>query len=161
MEKENKKKKRLIFIICIIIILLLLLLLGYFLLNTRNHSKPLFKISDNQLKAENPNLNKTSKDEYFELVGFGQLEINKDNPNINLINPSNNGVYLSFDVIYNDKSLFKTELIEPGNMEQFDIYSCLNAGEHTITYSINVYDITNHNPLWTGIQQQQDIVVIK
>ena len=161
MEKEKKKKKRRIIIAIIIIILLLLLILGYFLLRTRERSLPLFKISDSQLRAETPNLSRTSKEEYFELVGFGQLEINKDNPCVNLINPSDNSVYLSFDVIYNDKSLYQTELIEPGQMEQYDVYSCLDAGEHTITYSINVYDITDQKPLWTGIQQEQELIVIK
>ena len=160
MEKDERKKKRLIIVI-IILFLLILLLLGYLLLRPKDESKPIFKVSDSQLKAETPNLIHTAKDEYFEIVGFGQLEINETNPNINLINPSDNSVYLSFDVIYNGKSLYQTGLIEPGQMEQYDVYSCLDAGEHTITYSINVYDLTNLEPLWTGIQQQQELLVIK
>lgn len=116
-------------------------------------------VSEKTIDAANPNLSRSSENEYFELVGFGQLEINNENPYLNLINPSENRVYLSFDVIYNDKSIYKTKLIEPGKMEQYDIYSCLNAGEHTITYSIDVYDYENKKPLWTGIQQEQEIIV--
>ena len=119
------------------------------------------EVSSSQLDASNPNLTKSDDDQYFELVGFGQLEINKDNPYINLINPSENSVYLRFDVIYNDNVLYSTKLIEPGKMEQYDIYSCLDAGEHTITYSINVYDLIDKSPLWTGIEQEQEIQIKK
>lgn len=117
------------------------------------------EVSSSQLDASNPNLTKSDDDQYFELVGFGQLEINKDNPYINLINPSENSVYLRFDVVYNDEKIHKTNLIEPGKMEQYDIYSCLDAGEHTITYSIDVYDLKDKQLLWPGIQQEQELIV--
>lgn len=118
-------------------------------------------ISKSQISADSPKLTSNEDDEYFELMGFGQLEINEQYPNLNMINPSENKVYLSFDVIYNDNVLYSTELIEPGMMEQFDIYSCLDAGEHTITYSIDVYDIDNMDPLWNGIKQEQEIIIKK
>jgi len=75
-----------------------------------------------------------------------------------LINSSENNVYLSFDVLYKDESLYKTGLISPGQMEQYNIYNKLDAGQHTLTYSINVYD-TNENILWSGIQQEQEILI--
>lgn len=118
-------------------------------------------VSKSQISADSPKLTSNEDDEYFELMGFGQLEINEQYPNLNMINPSENKVYLSFDVIYNDNVLYSTELIEPGMMEQFDIYSCLDAGEHTITYSIDVYDIDNMDPLWNGIKQEQEIIIKK
>jgi len=117
------------------------------------------EISKNQMDAQNPSLINSSDDEYFELVGFGQLELNDTNQNVNLINPSENKVYLSFDVIYNDETLYSSSLIEPGKMEQYNVYSSLDAGEHTITYSINVYDMENKKPLWTGIKQEQEIII--
>lgn len=118
-------------------------------------------VSKSQISADSPKLTSNEDGEYFELMGFGQLEINEQYPNLNMINPSENKVYLSFDVIYNDNVLYSTELIEPGMMEQFDIYSCLDAGEHTITYSIDVYDIDNMDPLWNGIKQEQEIIIKK
>ena len=118
-------------------------------------------VSNSQVDAAMPNLKNTAENEYFELMGFGKLEINETNPYLNLINTSDNKVYLSFDVIYNDNVLYSTKLIEPGKMEQYDIYSCLDAGEHTITYSINVYDLIDKSPLWTGIEQEQEIKIKK
>lgn len=138
--------------------------LGILYFSNNSQDKGVFtplEVSNNQMDAKKPNLNKNDKDEYFELVGYGQLEINKSNPYINLINPSENSVYLSFDVIYNDESLYSTKLIEPGKMEQYDIYSCLDAGEHTLDYVINVYDLVDKKPLWAGINQEQQLIVKK
>lgn len=117
--------------------------------------------SKRQITAERPNLNSKDDDQYFELVGYGQLQIDETNPYLNLINPSDNSVYLSFDVIYNDESLYSTELIEPGKMEQYNVYSSLDAGEHTLDYVINVYDLIDKKPLWAGINQEQQITIKK
>ena len=157
----TKKKKKKLVIIILIVLALLLSLGGCFFLKKEVKHAEWKELSNTSVTATTPNLSKTSEDEYFELMGFGQLEINKDNPYLNLINPSNNDVYLSFDVIYKNEVLYSTKLIEPGQMEQFNVYSCLDAGEHTITYSINVYDTTDQSTLWTGIQQEQEIVIKK
>lgn len=155
---ENKILKKLTIII-IGLIILILIALGVLFLNWQKEDTVKFELSNNQVDASNPNLINKVDDQYFELVGFGTLEIDSDNPNLNLINPSNNSVYLSFDVIYNDELLYQTKFIEPGKMEVFDIYSCLDAGRHTITYSINVFDLVDQKPLWTGIKQEQEILI--
>ena len=157
---ENKVSKKLTVII-IGLIILILIALGFLFVSFKGLNTTKFELSNNQIDANNPNLINKVDDQYFELVGFGRLEINNDNRNLNLINPSNNTVYLSFDVIYDNESLYQTKFIEPGKMEVFDIYSCLNAGEHTITYSINVYDLVDQKPLWTGIKQEQEIIIKK
>lgn len=160
---NRKHNKLLILLICIILILFALVLFTSLklLTNKNNVNKPIANIglSTNQTNAENPDLSSTSEQEYFELQGFGQLEINETNRNINLINPKGNKVYLSYKVLDGDNVLYETELIEPGKMIQFDIYSCLNAGEHTITYSIDVYDISTKVMLWSGIKQEQDLLI--
>ena len=160
---KDKNKRRIVTTIIIIILLLLLIGLSLFVIlrNLNAENGNFLEISNSQIKASNPNLTGSSEEEYFELVGFGQLEINNDNPNLNLINPSGNSVYLCFDVIYNDDVLYSTKLIEPGKMEQFNIYSYLDAGEYTIDYKINVYDLNSQKPLWTGIQQKQEILIKK
>ena len=155
---ENKILKKLTIII-IGLIILILIALGVLFVNWQKEDTVKFELSNNQVDASNPNLINKVDDQYFELVGFGTLEIDSDNPNLNLINPSNNSVYLSFDVIYNDELLYQTKFIEPGKMEVFDIYSCLDAGRHTITYSINVFDLVDQKPLWTGIKQEQEILI--
>ena len=155
---NNKNHRR--FIIIIIVLILLITIGGISLYKYKySKSKNILEVSSNQLEAKEPNRNISVDDGYFELVGFGQLEINKNNRNLNLINPSENSVYLSFDVIYNDNVLYQTKLIEPGKMEQYDAYSSLDAGKHTIIYSINVYDINDQTPLWKGIKQEQEIIV--
>lgn len=159
MNKTKRRKKKKIIIIIILLLLLLLCLLFYIRINGKKINA--MEISSNQKEAINPNLTNSIDEQYFELVGFGQLEINKDNPCINLINPENNSVYLSFNVINNSDSLYSTKLIEPGKMEQFNMYSCLDAGEHTISYLINVYDLKDMKPLWTGIEQEQKLIVKK
>ena len=155
---ENKILKKLTIII-IGLIILILIALGVLFLNWQKEDTVKFELSNNQVDASNPNLINKVDNQYFELVGFGTLEIDSDNPNLNLINPSNNSVYLSFDVIYNDELLYQTKFIEPGKMEVFDIYGCLDAGRHTITYSINVFDLVDQKPLWTGIKQEQEILI--
>lgn len=160
----NKKHNKLLIVLtCIILILSALVIFTSFKLfkNKNSFDEPVANIglADNQTNAENPNLTSTNQQDYFELQGFGQLEINETNRNINLINPKGNKVYLSYKVLNGDNVLFETELIEPGKMIQFDIYSCLNAGEHTITYSIDVYDISTNAILWSGIKQEQDLLI--
>ena len=157
----HRKKKKIFFIAILLIIIVLLLLGACHLINNNDQEQASRNISTKTVEAKTPNLTKTSDDEYFELMGFGQLEINENNQYLNLINPSENGVYLSFDVIYNNEVLYQTDLIEPGKMEQFNVYSCLDAGEHTITYSIDVYDIVDQSPLWSSIKQEQEILIKK
>ena len=151
--------KRLYTFLYVIIGLVIMIVIAGGILYKQTESQKILEVSNKQLEAQNPNLTHKADDEYFELVGFGELEINDSNPYINLINPSKNQVYLSFDVIYNDEQLYSSNLIEPGKMEQYNIYECLDAGEHTLTYSINVYDINNKEPLWTGIQQEQELII--
>ncbi len=155
---HEKKKERLL----IIIIILLILLIAFsicFLLRRRNVIS--LDISNRQISATNPNLYASNDNEYFELLGYGELQIDENNKNINLINTDGNNVYLKFSVIYDDNVLYETELIEPGKMEQYDIYSNLNAGKYTLTYSIDVIDMNTSKTTWSGIKQQQDINIIK
>lgn len=154
-----KQKKFLLISASLIIILVFAIVISiFFAIKTypKQNEKP--EHSQKEVEAKNPQLLSKGNNETFEIVGFGQLEIDKDNPNINLINSSDNSVYLSFDVLCNDEVLYKTNLISPGQMEQYDIYSKLDAGQHTLTYSIDVYD-ANENILWSGIQQEQMILI--
>lgn len=160
----NKKRNRwLIVLICIIFVLFAMVI--FTTLELQNTKKVIsdpvanIGIATNQTNAENPKLNTTSEQDYFELQGFGLLEINESNRFLNLINPKGNKVYLSYKVLNGDNVLFTTELIEPGKMIQFDVYSCLHAGEYTLTYSIDVYDISTKAILWSGIKQEQDLLI--
>lgn len=98
---------------------------------------------------------------YTEVMGFGCLYIDKNHPFIYLINPEGNEVYLSFDIYKDEEMFYSSKLIEPGMMEQFNIYECLNAGKHTLTYSIASFDMNDKTVLWSGIKQKQEISITK
>lgn len=117
-------------------------------------------ISTNQETTYIPE--KTKKEEaYTELVGYGLITIDEINPYIYLSNPEENNVYLSFIVSNDGDEIYETQLIQPGKMEKLDIYSCLNAGKHTLIYSINSYDLDSKELYWSGIKQEQEIIVNK
>lgn len=156
---KNTKK------LLVIVILLLLLIFGtisFILCNSSSKPTTNREISNTQQEASFPNANVSdSETAYTEIIGFGQLTLSKINPNINLINSEENDVYLSFDVFYNNELIYQSGLIEPGKMEQANIYELLDAGEYTLTYSIGSYDLKTKEVYWTGIQQKQEIIVNK
>lgn len=158
---KNRKKRINTYTFIIIILLILIGISGCVLYKNINQDFIPLGLSDNQIQASDPNLLSRNKQDTFELVGYGQLEIDDTYPNINLINPKDNAVYLKFDVIYNDEILYSTKLIEPGKMEQFNIYSCLDAGEHTLIYSIDVISMETKEVTWPGIRQEQEILIRK
>lgn len=158
---NTKEKRTNTLVIVLVIIIILILLLGIKACSISKGNKNILDISENQIEANDPNLLSSSDNEYFEIVGYGQLEINENNKNINLINPSDNMVYLKFEVFNNDNLLHTTKLIQPGKMEQYDIYSILDAGKHTLTYSIDVVDIKTQSTTWSGIKQKQEILIKK
>ena len=160
-DKRQIKQNIIMILLCI---LLLIMGTGLFIL-FRSYSRLSesceLNVSQDQEDIVLPTEKKDLEDAYTELMGFGCLELDVNEPFIYLINPSDNQVYLSFDVIYNDETLYKSDLIAPGKMESFDVYSCLNAGEHTLTYSISSYDLNNKAVLWAGVRQNQDVLIRK
>ncbi|MDO4940921.1 MAG: hypothetical protein Q4E33_04435 [Erysipelotrichaceae bacterium] len=164
MEKK-KLDKRLVTILVLLVIIIIELIILMFLrargtiISNGTSDKT---VSQNQCDIEMVNINPQDDegiDEYTELVGYGQVSISKDYPYLYLQNPQDNEVYLSFDVTYNDEVLYSSDLIEPGKMEKFDIYSCLDAGKHTLIYSISSYDLDTKETYWSGIKQEQEILI--
>lgn len=161
-----KDKRQTTLHIIIVLLCILFLLSGASLfLSVRAYRKSLsccrMRVSDRQKEYADPMDKKAEEEAYTELMGFGCLELSENEPFIYLINPPDNGVYLCFEVRCKDQTLYHSGLIEPGKMEDFDVYSCLDAGEHTLTYSISSYDLKNEAVLWSGVQQNQDILVKK
>ena len=145
-----------------IIILIMIMFISYLLI--RGDGSNIFisdkEVSENQSEI-NLDIDHHKEEGYTEVMGFGCLDIDKDYPFIYLINPEDNEVYLSFDVYKDEDMLYSSDLIEPGMMEEFNIYECLNAGKHTLTYSIASYDMKNKALLWSGIKQKQEISITK
>ena len=163
MKKKEQLKRNLIYVLLGVLLLMIGLILIYLIIQKDNHY--LFisekEVSDNQSEINLDLDHHHNEEAYTELMGFGCLEINEDYPYIYLINPQDNEVYLSFDVYEDEKLLYSSDLIEPSKMEEFDIYRCLNAGKHTLVYSIASYDLDSKALLWSGIKQNQDISIIK
>lgn len=164
-EEKKKKKKMAILWLYVVILLLIIGLLIYLYFLNKDDVNIALNISETQTAIDSSTkfrvLNKEDESEYVELVGYGLLEIDKEYPNIYLENPSDNNAYLSFDVVYKDKILYQSDLIEPGNMDIFNIYDCLDAGQHSISYVISAYRISNKKPYWTGVEQIQEINITK
>ena len=118
------------------------------------------QLSTSQSAIDIP-VKESKEDSYTEIIGYGTLEIDYDYPYVYLQNPSENDVYMSFDVQYNGNTLYSSGLIAPGNMEQFNVFRCLDAGQHMLTYIISTYDMQNRNVLWSGIQQNQNVLIKK
>ena len=163
MEKQKQSKRKLIIILMIILILLLSICLIFLITEKggRNFISTEKEVSDNQSAIDLDFDHHESEEGYTEVMGFGCLDIDKDYPFIYLINPDGNEVYLSFDVYKDDQLLYSSDLIEPGKMIKFNIFECLNAGKHTLVYSIASYDLKNRAVLWSGINQKQDISITK
>ncbi|MBQ1567855.1 MAG: hypothetical protein IIZ80_08215 [Erysipelotrichaceae bacterium] len=162
MDKRKQSKRKTIIILMFIIILIMIMFISYLLI--RGDGSNIFisdkEVSENQSEI-NLDIDHHKEEGYTEVMGFGCLDIDKDYPFIYLINPEDNEVYLSFDVYKDEDMLYSSDLIEPGMMEEFNIYECLNAGKHTLTYSIASYDMKNKALLWSGIKQKQEISITK
>ena len=162
MEKQEESKRKMIIMLMLLIITIMISFITYLLI--RGDGQNIFtsdkEVSQNQSEIS-LDIDHHKGEGYTEVMGFGCLDIDKDYPFIYLINPEGNEVYLSFDVYKDEDMLYSSDLIEPGMMEEFNIYECLNAGKHTLTYSIASYDMKNKALLWSGIKQKQDISITK
>ena len=160
-EKKQTKQNIIIVLLCILLILTLACICLSLKALSSSRACCALKVSETQSDYVNPLEIQKEETEYTELMGFGTLELDAQAPFIYLINPPENEVYLSFDVLYENEVLYSSDLISPGKMEDFDVFSVLDAGEHTLTYSISSYDLTDRSVLWSGVQQNQDIFIRK
>ena len=161
--KEKRQSKQDLILVLICVLILVIGFGSFFVLKTLKKTQVScdLKVSENQKDIVLPTDKEKQEEAYTELMGFRCLTLDKNDPFIYLINPSENQVFLSFDVLYDDEVLFSSGLIAPGKMEDFDAFSCLNAGEHTLTYSISSYDMDSKALLWSGVQQKQDVLIRK
>ena len=164
--KQMKEKRQTTLHIILVLFCILFLITGFCLfVSVRAYRKSeiccQMKVSDRQREYADPMDKRPQENAYTELMGFGRLELDESEPFIYLINPPDNSVYLRFGVFCDGEELYQSDLIEPGRMEDFDICSRLDAGEHTLTYSISSYDLKSRAVLWSGVQQNQDILIRK
>ena len=164
MNNSNKDQKTIKILIGVIVVLLVLIVFigGYFILNRNEGSgRPTtdLAVSQNQDDIKIPQ--RTKNTEYTEYNGFGKITVDAEYPNVYLTNPEANTVYMQFDVYEGDKLLYESGLIEPGKMENLNVYDTLSAGDHSLTYSITTYDIDTRELCMEGVEQVQEVTVVK
>ena len=161
MENEKQKKNRLLLIVPLLLLLLLIILLLSFFLckETKEETSP---NEDLQVSGVQVQLgNKTSKhsNRTTRILGDDCREIDEENPYVYLRNDASNAVYLQFDIYCEDKLLYSSDLIEPGMMEEIDVYEMLKKGDHQLEYHISSYDLETKQGLLAGIKQLKQITI--
>ena len=97
--------------------------------------------------------------DYTEIVGFGNIDISRSYPNIFLINPEDNPVFLQFDVYYQDVLLYSSDKIAPGSQDSVNVYNKLKPGNYILSYYITSYDLESEAIMMSGLLQNQEITI--
>ncbi len=79
--------------------------------------------------------------EMIEIPGYSNLTISKEFPEVRLVNPEGNTVYLQYTISENGEEKYSSDAIKPGNMVKANFMDIFTEGEHEITITINTYDI--------------------
>lgn len=98
---------------------------------------------------------------YIKFAGYGQYEVSKDQPNIELSNPSTNFTDFVFEVkdAESKKLIGKTGKVPPGKfvyMNVMDFYK--TPGVHNVDINITTYDSETGAQL-NGVNQKMEITV--
>lgn len=80
----------------------------------------------------------------IKIPGYGELTVpQKDNTwSITLANPKGNHCYFKYTITVNDKTLYQSDLIEPGKaVKQFKVSKLLDPGDYEIHLNISTYSM--------------------
>lgn len=137
-DMESAKKDRRISLVSL---LLLLMLLVYVVLIYQNE-----KSDDGCLKLEGTVIE--TKDPIIQngvvmtdIPGYPDKTISKHDREIQLINPERNQVLFKYTIVCNDKFIYQTEFIAPGNMVSVDLYKLLEQGSYAVILKVETLDI--------------------
>ena len=83
----------------------------------------------------------TTEQENIKIPGYANLYVSEESKKIRLVNPGDNTVYLQYSILNGSEVIYESKAIKPGNMEEADLWSCLDVGEQTLTFVISTYDI--------------------
>ena len=84
--------------------------------------------------------------ESITIPGYANLFVSEDQPNIYLINPDENSVYLKYTIKEGDEVVYETKAIENGKQVAVNMNELLSKGEHNLTFIISSYDIKTKAP---------------
>lgn len=167
MKKKDIKNNSL-FIIVIGILVVVVLILSYLLFSknnqnniTLNNTTTDLSISETQSEITDITNKEQAETEYTNFIGYGELLIDSENPNVYLQNPEDNTVFMQFDVKYKDEIIYTSDLIAPGKQDIVNVFDICEAGKHKLNYIITTYDVNTKELCMAGINQEQEINVVK
>lgn len=124
----------------ILLFLILFLICTIFLSNSKT-DKPVLNFENQMPYHEEIVENQSSSSDEVAIVLKQKYVVSKENPNIQLQNYKENTKYLSYQILYNNNIIGKTDLIKPGNVVDFNIYSQFNQkGTYPIVLKIYSYN---------------------
>lgn len=83
-----------------------------------------------------------ANDEYVEIPGYQNLEVSKEQPYVQLKNLEGNSVYLQYNVLKGEETVYQSILVEPGNKcDKWNAYESLGTGTHEVTFFIKTFDV--------------------
>ena len=169
MENKNKNNKKVIIGIIVAILLLTSIVIGLCISKGNSNSsnqqnnEPTNKLEieqgddwDGSLPTNGEQSQATA--ESIEIPGYSELYVNKENPNIQLINPEGNTVYFVYTIKENEKIIYETKAIEPNKMVDVNLKDMLSIGEHNLSFIISTFDIETQAAC-NGATQEVKVVV--
>ena len=98
--------------------------------------------------------------ETVEIAGYTSLLVTADHKQIELINTDGNTVYQQYLIYLDDKELFDSKLIAPGEMVEWNAYDSLDAGHYQLSFKTNTFDVETQAPC-NGANQSVSLDVKK
>lgn len=93
--------------------------------------------------GENPQNHEKIEQESIKIPGYANLYVSSNNPEIRLINPDDNTVYMVYKIINEGETILETKAIKPGQMISANLKELLDVGKYELIFEINTYDIEN------------------
>lgn len=105
-----------------------------------------------QWNGELPTITDDIRGDYIEIQGYTSYTLNKDLPELPLVNNKDNTVLLQYDISENDKTIYSSDWIKPDAAIYWNAYETLGAGSHTLIFNISALDMETGEPC-TGATQ--------
>ncbi len=121
---------------------------------TPTYSQPLEIEEGTDWDGKMPQNGENSKAETgsIEIPGYANLFISEQEPDIQLINPSNNDVYFVYKITNGDDVVYETKAIEPGKTVDVPLGTILGSGEYQLSFEISCFDVVTQAPCNGAVQ---------
>ena len=156
-QKKKKKDKKLLLLLLILLLFLIgfgvFALLDHFNVLAENNNDMSEKVNDNTL------LKRKKDDSYTEIIGHSKIVISEEEPYLELENLSSNKTSLIYEIRKDDKTIYKSKLLSPGQVEKYEVYKDVEEGQTALKYLISIYDLKGENLIHSGISLNQVVEV--